>query len=100
MYKSYPRLDDVTYKTPYVPVVCKHCGSHNVIKYGKYKDVQRYYCKDCKRKFAGVDTIPKMQYPTDQIADVLNMYYEGMSLHEIRRNLIQQYKAIYLMLPL
>ena len=69
---------------------CKYCQSDNVIKYGKYKGVQRYFCKDCKRKFAGVDTIPKMQYPTDQISDVLNMYYEGMSLKEIRRNFIQQ----------
>ncbi len=72
---------------------CKYCQSENVIKYGKYKDVQRYFCKDCKRKFAGIDTIPKMQYPTDQVSDVLNMYYEGMSLHEIRRNLIQQHNS-------
>jgi transposase-like protein len=70
---------------------CKYCGSPNVIKYGKYKAVQRYYCKDCKRKFAGLDTIPKMQYSAYKIADALNMYYEGMSLLEIRRNLIQQH---------
>jgi transposase-like protein len=70
---------------------CKYCQSPNVIKYGKYKAVQRYFCKDCKRKFAGIDTIPKMQYSTSKIADVLNMYYEGMSLKEIRRNLIQQH---------
>lgn len=37
-----------------------------------------------------MDTIPKMQYDTKTIADTLNMYYEGMSLAEIRRNLIQQ----------
>ena len=70
---------------------CKYCGSPNVILYGKYKAVQRYYCKDCGRKFAGIDTIPKMQYSTSKIADALNMYYEGMSLHKIRRNLIQQH---------
>lgn len=70
---------------------CKYCQSENVIKYGKYKGVQRYYCKDCKRKFAGIDTIPKMQYSTSKVADALNMYYEGMSLMEIRRNLIQQH---------
>ena len=70
---------------------CKYCESERVIKYGKYKDVQRYFCKDCKRKFAGLDTIPKMQYATYKVADVLNMYYEGMSLMEIRRNLIQQH---------
>ncbi len=72
-------------------LVCKYCQSENVIKYGKYKDTQYYFCNDCKRKFANPDTIPKMQYSTDKIADVLNMYYEGMSLMEIRRNLIQQH---------
>ena len=72
-------------------LVCKYCQSGNVIKYGSYKGIQRYYCKACKRKFAGIDTIPKMQYSTSKIADALNMYYEGLSLMEIRRNLIQQH---------
>jgi len=70
---------------------CKYCQSDNVIKYGKYKAVQYYYCKDCKHKFTSLDTIPKMQYSTSKIASALNMYYEGMSLKEIRRNIIQQH---------
>jgi len=74
-------------------MICKYCQSEHVIKYGKYKAVQYYFCKDCQRKFAATDTIPKMQYPTSQIADALNMYYEGLSLHEIRRNLIQQHNS-------
>ncbi len=69
---------------------CKYCQSENVIKYGKLKDVQRYFCKDCKRKFANPDAIPKMQNTIRDVADALNMYYEGMSLAEIRRNFIQQ----------
>ena len=72
-------------------VICKYCQSERIRKYGKYKDTQYYYCNDCNRKFAGLDTIPKMQYSTSKIADVLSMYYEGMSLQEIRRNLIQQH---------
>lgn len=72
---------------------CKYCDSENVIKFGKYKETQYYFCKDCRRKFSNVDAIPKMQYPTNQIASALNMYYEGMSLHEIRRNLIQQHNS-------
>ncbi|MBA7665717.1 hypothetical protein ES703_73791 [subsurface metagenome] len=72
-------------------LACKYCQSENVIKYGLYKNVQRYFCKDCKRKFAVIDTIPKMQYPTSQVSDAINMYYEGMSLKEIRRNFIQQH---------
>jgi len=75
------------------PSTCKYCQSDKVIKYGKYKDVQYHFCKDCKRKYAGMDTIPKMQYPTHQVADALNMYYEGMSLNDIRRNLIQQHNS-------
>lgn len=71
-------------------IVCKYCQSDNVIKYGKLKGVQRYFCKDCKRKFANPDAIPKMQTSIRDVADALNMYYEGMSLAEIRRNFIQQ----------
>ena len=70
---------------------CKYCQSPDINKYGKIKGVQYYWCKDCKRKFSGEATIPKMQTPTHQIADALNMYYEGLSLSEIRRNLIQQH---------
>ena len=71
--------------------ICKYCQSENVIKYGSYKGVQRYYCKDCKRKFSNPDAIPKMQYATSKVSDAINMYYEGMSLKEIRRNFIQQH---------
>jgi len=74
-----------------VLICCKYCQSENVIKYGKYKDVQYYWCKDCKHKFSNPDAIPKMQYSTSKVANALNMYYEGMSLKEIRRNFIQQH---------
>lgn len=69
---------------------CKYCDSTNVIKFGTYNGVQRLYCKTCNRKFVSSGTIPKMHTPTATVADVLNMYYEGMSEAEIRRNLIQQ----------
>jgi len=71
-------------------IACKYCQSEYVIKYGTYKDTQYYWCKDCKRKFSNPDAIPKMQTSTRTVADVLNMYYEGLSEAEIRRNLIQQ----------
>lgn len=70
---------------------CKYCGSDNVRKYGKYKDTQYYYCNDCERKFSNPDAIPKMQYSTSKVADAISMYFEGMSLKEIRRNFIQQH---------
>ena len=72
-------------------IVCKYCQSDNIRKYGTYKDTQYYFCNDCKRKFSNPDAIPKMQYSTAKVADALSMYYEGMSLKEIRRNFIQQH---------
>ncbi len=72
-------------------ILCKYCDSKAVVKFGKYKDVQYYWCKDCKHKFSNPEAIPKMQYSTSKVSDALNMYYEGMSLREIRRNFIQQH---------
>src|SRR3990172_4680199 len=72
------------------PVLCKYCHSTNVKKFGTYKGIQRYFCNNCQRKFVNNNAIPKMQNSTRDIADTLNMYYEGMSENEIRRNLIQQ----------
>lgn len=74
---------------------CKYCKSPSVIKFGKVKGIQRYFCKSCNRKFVSVDTIPKMHTAISTIADAINMYYEGNSENEIRRNLIQQ-ENIYL----
>jgi len=30
---------------------CPYCDNEGVLKYGKYKGVQRYWCKMCQRKF-------------------------------------------------
>jgi len=67
--------------------VCKLCGSDNIAKHGIIKGVLRYRCKDCKRTFMADDNLPDMKTPKDVITSALNMYYEGMSLHAIRRQL-------------
>lgn len=74
---------------------CKYCQSTNTIKFGTYTDtdgieIQRYYCKDCKRKFVP-NTLPKMQTPVDQVSAALRMYYSGMSLDGIQDQLQQQF---------
>jgi transposase-like protein len=73
------------------PTNCKYCQSSNIIRFGTYEGVQRYYCKDCQRKFSGLDTLPKMQTAIDQISSAVAMYYEGLSLNEISRMLKQIY---------
>jgi len=70
---------------------CKSCGSTRVRKYGLYKGVQRYFCNDCGSKFKDDDTTYHMKTPANQVSSALSMYYEGMSVKAIRRNLHQEY---------
>ena len=70
---------------------CKHCNSTRVRKYGLYKGVQRYFCNDCGSKFKNDDTLFHMKTPANQVSSALNMFYEGMSIKAIRRNLKQEY---------
>ena len=72
-------------------IKCKYCQSENTIKYGKLNDVQLHYCKDCHSKFKGDDTLFHMKTPANQISSALNMFYEGMSINAIRRNLKQEH---------
>ena len=72
---------------------CKYCGSSSVIRYGYYSGIQRWWCKECKRKFADNKAPPGMKTPYDEMAFALTMYYEGMSLNIIRRNLQQIYNS-------
>lgn len=69
---------------------CKYCRSAHVIKYGIDKGTQMYFCRDCQRKFARMDTIPQMHSRTADITEALNLYYQGLSLNDIRRSFIDQ----------
>ena len=70
---------------------CKYCNSSRVVRFGHYQMIQRWWCKDCKRKFIDNDSPPNMKTSTVQIAAALSMFYEGMSLNAIRRHLNQTY---------
>lgn len=70
---------------------CKYCESGDVVRFGHYKDMQMWFCKSCRRKFSLKSTLPKMRYPIEQVALALNLYYDGLSLNAIRRNLKQAY---------
>lgn len=75
---------------------CKYCNSTNIIKFGTHtdtdgKEIQRYFCKDCQRKFTELDTLDKMKTPIPVIGAALNMYYNGMSLDGIQTELKQDY---------
>ena len=76
-------------------VVCKYCGSLNVVKFGIFNGVQRYWCKDCKRKFADNRALPKMKTDIKIISAALSCYFGGMPLDAIQRHLYQQFNVYY-----
>ena len=93
VYKTYTKTNGISMRVPYFDITCKYCGSHNVIKYGTFRGRQRFWCKDCKRKFAGNDALPNMQTPIEQVGTAIGMYYEGQSLNSITRLFTQIYNS-------
>lgn len=83
-------LAEVTY-TQTITITCKHCNSKNVVKYGKKGETQYYLCRDCKRTFAGTGALPGMKYPPEQIASAVSLFYSGLSIDAIRRELNNTY---------
>ena len=82
---------DIVMRATLEDMTCKYCGSTNIVKYGHFKNTQQWWCKDCQRKFADNKALPHMKTPIEQIAAALGMYYEGMSLNAVRRQLNQIY---------
>jgi transposase-like protein len=87
--------DNALLKTPTRREIprCKRCGSENVVKFGQLKSVQRWLCKDCRRKFADNKAFPGMKIPAEQIAWALCLYYEGFGFKEICRYLQRTYHS-------
>lgn len=73
-------------------ITCKYCGLSHTRKYGTYKGKQLYYCNLCNRKFKADDTMFHMKLDTNMVSSALNMYYEGMSVKEVRRHLLQEHR--------
>ena len=76
-------------------VNCKYCNSPSIIRYGTFQGMQRYFCKDCRRKFADNDALPKMKTPVWIISLSLNCYYNGMPLAAIQKEINQRHGAYY-----
>lgn len=72
-------------------IVCKNCGSSAVIKFGTYKGIQRFYCKECKRKFKGDDDAFHAKVPIEYSSSAVDMYFRGMAVSDIREHLKQEH---------
>ncbi len=70
---------------------CKYCGSSNLVLYGKQGKTQQWWCKDCKRKFSGTTSLPKMKSLVTHVGSAVQQYYNGESENKICQNIEQQY---------
>jgi transposase-like protein len=71
---------------------CRYCGSKNLIKRGARKTqsrgkIQRFYCKDCKRRFVIKDGFFRMRNDPRKITASIDLYYRGMSLRKAQEHL-------------
>lgn len=82
---------DIAKEVNQIPEQCKFCGAKRIVRYGRYQNVQRWWCKSCKRKFVHNLALPKMKTPIAEVAAAVNMFYEGLSLNAIRRSLNQTF---------
>ncbi len=72
---------------------CKNCGSAKIIKKGKVNGQQRYLCKDCGKTFIDNDNFTAMRNKKQVIAFAMDLYYEGMSIRKIERQIQYLFKV-------
>lgn len=74
-------------------MICKYCNAKNLVKYGKRGTVQYYLCRTCGHTFAGNNTLPGMRFPPEHIAASIHMFYDGLSIDAIRKQLKSKYNV-------
>ncbi len=67
--------------------ICKFCESERIIKWGKQSGHQRYRCKECEHVFDDNGNFPDMQTDPKVIAVAIDLYFEGLSLRKVSRQL-------------
>jgi putative transposase len=77
-------------------IVCQRCGSQNYRKHGirdnKHSDdIQRYYCKDCKRTFTVNYGFAGAKESAKVITAAIDLYFKGISLRKASDHLRQLY---------
>ena len=66
---------------------CKFCNGERVIKNGKKNGKQQWKCKDCGHQFINEGELVKVRVSKQVIATALDLYYEGLSLRKVARQI-------------
>jgi putative transposase len=74
------------------PVTCKYCNSRSVVRFGKYKEIQRYYCKACNHKFKADDSLIHGRVHSFYVTQTMTGCYTGHSINEIRETFYRKHQ--------
>ncbi len=74
-------------------MLCKNCDSANIVKIGKINGKQRYKCKACRKTFIENDNFARMRTQKHIIAISMDLYFDGMSVRKIQRQIEYIFKV-------
>jgi transposase-like protein len=70
---------------------CKYCDSRRIIKYGRLKNKQCWWCKECQRKFTDSKPLRGMKVSFEAMRTALRLFFKGIPLRTIRMQLEDEY---------
>ena len=73
-------------------IKCPHCKRNNIVKRGYFQTEahgkqQRYFCKDCNKKFIERTGFYKMKNSKQKITLCLDLFYRGVSTRKVQEHL-------------
>jgi len=74
-----------------VNVKCPICNGKNVIRYGRHRNEQNFYCKNCKKKFINSE-LKNKTYSPSIIINAISYYNLGNTLDETVKLINKKYK--------
>jgi transposase-like protein len=83
--------DRVPFNATINEINCVFCNSKDIIRYGHLKNKQCWWCKHCHRKFTEGNILPGMRIPFKEYSLAVRMYFSGVPLKIIRRQLWEEY---------
>lgn len=79
---------------PINPSRCPQCLSEQLVKHGirhnKYRDIQRFTCKNCHKRFVVNLGFEKMRATPQAITSAMQLYFTGESLRSVQKFLTLQ----------
>ena len=74
---------------PISSLICRFCGSDRIVKnakkHTKYRDIQRYVCRQCGKRFSVNIGFEKMKASPQIITSAMQLYFTGESLRNVQK---------------